>query len=375
MRFRRNLVIVQFVISIALIIGLGTIYKQMQFLQNTSLGYDKENVVIIPIRSKNAINNYNSFRTELFRNPGILSVSSSADVPSDRIYGDTHYRYLVESDKPYSMINMYADYDFIDTYKMEMAAGRSFSRSFKTDTSLTIIINQAAATKFGWTDQEAVGKILTHRYNTNTKIVGVVKNFHFKSLHKEIEPLAILLSENYVGSVSVRINMATNKSILDFIKQKWQSVFPYDHFEYSFLDERLFALYEKERNMNNIFLLFSVLSILIACLGLLGLSTFMVEDRKKEIGIRKVLGATEFNLVKILSNEFLKWVLLANIIAWPLAWWIMNSWLRNFAYKTEITWSVFISASIITLVIVLITVSMQVIKAAIANPVESLRYE
>jgi len=375
MRFRRNLVVVQFVISIALIIGLGTIYKQMQFIQNTSLGYDKENVVIIPIRSKDAINNYNSFRTELLRNPGILSVSASADVPSDNIYGDSNYRYLVESDKPYSMKNMYADFDFIDTYKMEMAAGRSFSRNFKTDTSLTIMINQAAAAKFGWTDEEAVGKILTHRYNINTKIVGVVKDFHFKTLHREIEPLAILLTEDYISYVSIRVNIANNKDIIDFIKQKWQSVFANDHFEYSFLDERLFALYEKERNMNNIFFLFSVLSILIACLGLLGLSTFMVEDRKKEIGIRKALGATEVNLVKILSNEFLKWVLLANIIAWPLAWWVMNSWLQNFAYKTEIAWMVFVFASVITLAIVLITVSLQSIKAALANPVESLRYE
>jgi putative ABC transport system permease protein len=373
--FRRNMVVIQFVISIVLFIGMFTIYKQMKYIQDTSLGYNKENVVILPVRSRNVVKNYDAFQTDLLRESQIISVSASADIPSDKIYGDTNYRYMVESDKPYSMKNIFADYDFINTYKMEIIAGRSFSKDFKTDTTLTIMLNQSAVYKLGWSENEAVGKILTHRYTKKSKVVGVVKNFHFKSLHNEIEPLVILLSKDYISYISVRIKIEGVDNTLNKIKQKWQGMFPNDQFEYGFLDERLNELYEKEQNMNNIFLLFSILSILIACLGLLGLSTFMVEDRKKEIGIRKVLGATEFNLIKILSNEFLKWVLLANIIAWPLGWWVMNSWLQNFAYKTEIAWWIFCSAGIIALVIALITVSLQSIKAAITNPVESLRYE
>jgi putative ABC transport system permease protein len=347
----------------------------MKFIQNRSLGYDKENVVIIPIRSDNIRLNYNSFRNELLSNSQIISVSASADIPSDRIYGNTGYGDASQNTSFYSMENIYTDYDFVETYKMKLLAGRSFSRDYRTDTTGTIMLNESAVIKLGWTPEEAIGKELSHRRGMISKIVGVVSNFNFKSLHNKIEPLVILLSEDYISYISVRINIQDFEQTLKYINQSWHKIFSNEHFEYGFLNDRLVQLYEREQKMNNIFLLFSFLSILIACMGLLGLATFMTEDRTKEIGIRKVLGASELNIIQILSNEFLKWVLIANIVAWPIAWFAMNRWLQNFAYKIELELWMFVFAGCLALIIAIVTVSVQAIRAAIVNPVESLRYE
>ncbi len=373
--FRKNMVIIQFVISITLIVGMFTIYNQMNFIQNRSLGYDKENVVVIPVQSQNVSVNYESYRNELLSDSRIISVSASADVPSDRIYGDTNYRLPSNQDKAFSMTNIFTDYDFFDTYKIDVIAGRAFSKDFGTDTLGTIMLNEAAVKKIGWTPEEAIGKELLHRSNNKSNIVGVVKNFNFKSVHTKIEPLVILLAHEYISYFSVRVIPGDIDFTLNFLKEKWQNIFPGEQFEHSFLDDRLSLLYEREKKMQNIFLLFSFLSLFVACLGLFGLAVFSTEERTKEIGIRKVLGASIPDIFSLLLKEFVKWVIISTVIACPIAWFAMNKWLQNFVYRIDIGLWVFILAGCIALMIALLTVSSQAIKAAIANPIDSLKYE
>lgn len=373
--FRRNMVVFQFVISIALIIGMFTVYKQMNFIQNRSLGFDKENVVILPVRGSQFAQGYQAFQNELVANSQIISVARSADIPSERIYGNTNFRQPQKTDDPVSIYIIYSDYDFVDTYKMELAAGRNFSEDFGTDTTGTLILNEASANRIGWSSEEAIGKELVYARNARAKVVGVVKDFNYKSAREEIEPLVLVLNPDYFFSISVRIAPGDVRKTLDFIEQKWSTSFPSELFEYSFLDQRINQLYESEQRMQSIFIVFSCFSIFVACLGLFGLAAFTAEVRTKEIGIRKVLGASTKNVILLLSNEFTKWVLLANIIAWPLAWFFMNKWMQNFVFKADIGWPIFIISGILALVIAVFTFSFQAIKAAYTNPVDTLKYE
>jgi len=371
--FRRNMVIIQFSISIMLIVGVFTVYKQMRFIQTRSLGFDKENVVIIPVRSQQIAQNYRAFRNELMQNPQIISASASSEVPADSHYSNSHVN-PPESDEPISMILFSSDYDYVETYRMEVIAGRAFSRDFSTDTEGTIILNESAAQRIGWTPEEAVGKKLEGGYS-DSPAHGVVKNFNFKSLRREVEPMALFLYPNYIRAISVRIMPGDIGKTLNFIQKKWEGAFPGEQFEYSFLDNRINQLYESEKKMQNIFIIFASLSILVACLGLFGLVSFTSEVRTKEIGIRRVLGASTGSVVLLLSIEFIKWIILANIVAWPLAWFIVNKWLQNFAYKANIGWIVFLLSGFITMLIAIFTFIFQTIKTACANPVDSLRYE
>lgn len=373
--FRRNMVIVQFSISIFLIIGLFTVQKQMKYIQTRSLGFDKENVVILPVRSRQIAQNYHSFRNELKNNPQIVSVSASSEVPADSHYSNTNYRRL-DSEEPVSLYLFFIDYDYVGTYRMDILAGRTFSRDFSTDTVGTIVLNQAAARRFGWTPEEAVGKKLAGPYSEGpAQVVGVIENFNYNSLRREVEPLALLLDPEYIRAISVRIQPGNFERTLSFIHEKWQNSFPGEQFEFSFLDYRINQLYASEKKMQKIFVIFSALSILVACLGLLGLVSFTSEVRTKEIGIRKALGASAASVIMLLSKEFIKWIVLANVIAWPLAWFMMNKWLQNFAYRTNIGWIVFVLAGSVTMLIATFTFIFQTIKTALAKPVDSLRYE
>ncbi len=373
--FRRNMVIIQFSISIMLIVGVLTVYKQMRFIQTRSLGFDKENVVIIPVRSQQIAQNYGAFRNELKQNPQIISASASSEVPADSHYSNSYVN-PPESDEPISMILFSSDYDYVETYRMEVIAGRAFSRDFSTDTEGTIMLNESAAQRIGWTPEEAVGKKLEGGYaDSPAQVVGIVKNFNFKSLRREVEPTALFLYPNYIREISVRIMPGDIGKTLNFIQTKWEGAFPGEQFEYSFLDNRINQLYASEKKMQNIFLIFSSLSILVACLGLLGLVSFTAELKIKEIGIRKVLGASTGSVVLLLSKEFIKWIVLANIVAWPLAWFMMNKWLQNFAYRENIGWIIFLLSGSITMLIAIFTFIFQTVKTACANPVDSLRYE
>ena len=373
--FRRNMVIVQFGISIILIIGLFTVYKQMKYIQTRSLGFDKENVVILPVRSQQISQNYQSFRNDLKSNPQIISASASAEVPADFHYSNTNYRRL-DSDEPIILYLFFCDYDYVDTYGMEVIAGRAFSRDFGTDTEGTIMLNESGVHRFGWKPEEAIGKKLKGPYSEEAvKVIGVVKNFNYKSLRREVEPMAMLLYPDYIRKISVRIMPGDIGRTLNFIHKVWETVFPGDQFEYSFLDNRINQLYEREKKMQDLFIIFSALSILVACLGLLGLVSFTAELKTKEIGIRKVLGASTGHVIVLLSKEFIKWIMLANIVAWPLAWFMMNKWLQNFAYRANIGWIVFFLAGFVTMAIAVFTFIFQTVRTASAKPVDSLRYE
>jgi putative ABC transport system permease protein len=373
--FRRNMVIVQFSISIILIVGVFTICKQMRYIQTRSLGFDKENVVILPVGSQQIAQNYGSFRNELMQSPQIISASASSEVPADSHYSNS-YLNRVGSEEPINMILFTCDYDYVETYRMEILAGRAFSRDLGTDTEGTIILNASAAHRIGWTPEEAVGKKLEGAYSESaTQVVGVVKNFNFKSLRREVESMALLLYPDYIRDISIRIKPGDVRRTLNFIQQKWESLFPGEQFEYSFLDSRINQLYESEKKMQDLFVIFSALSILVACLGLLGLASFTAELKTKEIGIRKVLGASTGSVIMLLSKEFIQWILLANIVAWPLAWLIMNKWLQNFAYRTNIGWIVFVLAGLVTVLTAIFTFIFQTVRTACAKPVDSLRYE
>jgi putative ABC transport system permease protein len=376
--FRRSMAVLQFVISITLIIGTLIIYKQMEYIQNKSLGFDKENVVLITTESNTVRQNIDLLRNTLKDDARILSVGASSNVPGSSMFSDTVFK-RGDSDELYNLTYMAADYEFVDTYKFRVIRGRQFSKEFSTDIQGAVMINEAAAKEIGYTPEEAVGKKLNRatspeEYMEGT-IVGVLEDFHFKSLHRIIEPFLLMINFEYIRIISVRIQPGDVRGTLDFIRQKWVETFPEEEFEYSFLDDRINLLYESDGKMRNIFLVFSILSIFVACLGLFGLAAFTAQERTKEMGVRKVLGASEINVFVLLSKEFTKWVFLANIIAWPVAYFVMTKWLQNFAYRMDMGLWPFVLAAVLAFMIALMTVSYQSIRAALTDPVDYLRYE
>lgn len=374
-RFRRNLVVIQFGVSIVIMIGMFTVSRQLHYIRTRSLGFDKANLVLLQIRSPWGDKTYESFRNELLRDPRIVAVSSAADAPGDALYGNGAVM-RQDSNEAINMIYYTIGYDHVETYGMEMAAGRAFSRDFGTDAAGTVILNESAAKRIGWTPAEAVGKkLILGGTKAAALVVGVAKNFNYKSLRSEIEPMLIVLNPDAVTQVSIRIKAADEAETLRYLREKWERAFPEDQFEFGFLDARIEKLYEGERTMRNISAVFSSLSVLISCLGLLGLVSFTAEEKTKEIGIRKTLGASTGNVLLLLSGEFIKWIILANVLAWPLAWFLMNKWLENFAFKSDISWKVFVLTGFLTMSFGVITFIFQTLKAASANPSESMRCE
>jgi len=373
--FKRNMVIIQFGISIALIIGMFTVYRQMQYIQNRSLGFEKENIVLVSVQSQQMAQNYEAYRTELLKYPQVLSVARSSDVPGETFFSNTNFHTRLNPEDPFSLIILGTDYDFVETYRIEVQKGRTFSRDFGSDTSGALMLNEAAVRRIGWKSDEAVGKELVYSRGDVGRVVGVVKNFHLKSMHTIVEPMALILNLEWINTISVRVKPDDMRESLAYLRSTWESTFPGEQFEFSFLDERIQQLYERERKMQNIFIIFSVLSIFVASLGILGLAAFMAEVKTKEIGIRKVLGASTSSVTLLLSSALLRWIVLANLVAWPVTWYVMNKWLQNFAYRIDISVGSFLLASALALIIALLTVSWQTIRAAHANPVESLKYE
>ncbi len=376
--FRRGMAVIQFVISITLIIGTLIIFSQMEYIQNRSLGFDKENVLIIPAESNNIRKNIEAFRNTLTQDTRIKSVAASSNIPGSAMFSDTVFK-REDSDDIFSIIYAATDYEFVETFGFNLIQGRNFSKTFSTDVEGAVILNQAAVKEIGYTPEEAVGKKL-YRYEGITDfvectIVGVVEDFHFKSLHRIIEPFLLMLDLDYFDTISVRIMPDDVRGTIDFIQQKWRETYPGEQFEFSFLDSRIDLLYESEKKVRDLFLIFSILSIFVACLGLFGLAAFTAEERTKEIGVRKVLGASTGNILILLSKEFAKWVLVANVMAWPVGYFVMNRWLQNFAFKINIGLWPFALSAVLALIIALLTVSYQSIKSSLTNPVDCLRYE
>jgi putative ABC transport system permease protein len=375
--FLRNiLVIFQFAISIFLILGTLVVFQQLKFFQNTRLGFEKEQVLVV--RNPGALgSNVTPFKEALRNNSNIINVSGSNTLPGQNFSNIGFGAEGVE--KSFTLNLCVCDYDFLETLKLEMAQGRFFSKEFATD-SHAAVLNEKAVKLLGWEDP--IGKKINN-WNQNNRgnftVIGVINDYHYESLHQEIRPQALFLSGGYYKNVesyiSVRLNTENVSETVKFVGNTWKNFAPGKPFEYSFLDKDYDNLYTNEKQTRSLFSIFSFLAIFIACLGLFGLASFVADRKTKEIGIRKILGASVPRIVNDLNKSFVKWVLVANLIAWPASWYFMNRWLQNFAYRINLAWWMFVLAAALALLIALVTVSFQTIKAALRNPADSLRYE
>ncbi len=381
-KFRSGLVVFQFAISIGLIVSTFFIYRQLEYINNKNLGFDKENVLIIPNAGRLG-NQLAAFKQELQEQPQVINASISSGIPGRDSYGGTLYKgeppentdqglSITEEDQDFQ--NFSADYDYIETMGMELMSGRNFSSEYSSD-SAAFIINEAVARAFGWEDP--VGKdiyVTGWDGQPRYQVIGVVRDYHLESLRNDIGP--VVMSLGTTGQyLLVRIQPEDIRGSLAMIENKWREFAPNVPFDYSFLDDDFDFLLRDEQRFGQIVSAFTALTIFISCLGLFGLAAFAAERHTKEIGIRKVVGASVAQVVGLLSKEFLVLVLIANVIAWPVAWYAMRRWLEDFAYRIELGLGVFILAGLMALVIALVTVSWQTIRAATANPVEALRYE
>jgi putative ABC transport system permease protein len=370
---RKGLIVFQFAVSIILIIATGIILSQVRYIRTTKLGFNKDQVIVLNIKDKELRTKYEVIKAELSKNPSVLNVTASSGIPG-RISHHWFFRTegLQEKKEKPSMWVMMVDHDFIKTLGMEIVEGRDFSRSFTTDEKEAIILNESAVKKYGW------GSPLGRNIKTENKdgyVIGVVKDFHFKSFYQQIEPVMIYISPGYFEFISVRVAADKIPEAMAFIKKEWKELAPNRPLDYLFLNDDFDKVYRQEERAGKIFGYFSILAIFVACLGLFGLAAFTAEQRTKEIGIRKVLGATTLNIVTLLNKDFIKWVLVANLIAWPAAYYAMSRWLQSFAYRISIGWWMFLLAAVFVLVVAICTVGFQAAKAALANPSESLRYE
>jgi putative ABC transport system permease protein len=373
---RNILVVAQFSLTIILIVGTVLVYDQLEYVINKEIGFNKKNIVTIG-NSNILQSSKETFKREILKDNNIGYASYSTGLPS---FVDNPATYRLSTANENDNINMqtiWADNDFLQTFGLSITTGRDFIPNDIVGGQHVAIINEAAANKLGW-EKEAVGKEIHIIDNTRLAIQGILKDFNFESLHQNIEPLVIIATDPATirtNFFSVKISGNNIRQTLEFIEDNWNKFTAGAGFEYNFLDERIASLYENEQQTLKLFLSFSIISILVACLGLFGLVSFAIEQRTKEIGIRKVLGATVSNITLSLSRNFVGLVLIANIIAWPVGYFMMSLWLQDFAYRISINWLIFVFAGSLSFVIALLTVSAQTIRAALANPVESLRYE
>lgn len=374
--FRSSLVVFQFFISTMLIVCTTVVFKQLSYLQHKDVGYDKEQVLIIPdtwVLGKNQETFYQQLKTD----PRVASVSRSRYLPAGP--SDNNNFFVATPSNPERLIKALrydVDENYISTLGIRLAAGRNFSAQFATD-SAAVILNETAARALGWGDK-AIGQAISHSNNHGEKmvyqVIGVVKDFHFRSLHESISPLVMSLRPQ-TDILIAKLKRNDAATLIASLAKTWASFGAEDPMSYSFLDERFNNTYKTEQKTGTLLGVFAGLTIFIACLGLFGLAMFTAQQRTKEIGIRKILGASVAQVTGMLSKEFLKLVIIACVIAFPLSWWAMHTWLQNFAYRTHLSWWVFAVAALVALLIAVLTISLQAIKAAIANPVKSLRTE
>lgn len=374
---RKGLVVFQFSLSIALIAGAIVVYSQMSHLLDKDMGFDKEHMLILDYNYDEQVNDMSStLKTELESNPDVLSVAFSRSVPGSYF---PHAATTLEGPDGEMITdgqpNFQVGLDFIDHFDLELVAGRSYSRDYPSDSSSALVINEATARQYGYVNPaDAVGKKFV-QWGRKGEVIGVVKDFNFTSLHRNIEPLTLPFEAYASRFLSVKIKSNDLQRTIAEIEKTWQALAPHRPFLYSFLDEDFNKLYEADFRFREIFTTFSVLAIMIACLGLLGLATYTAELRTKEIGIRKVMGADVSSIVSLLSRDFVKLVLISIVFATPVSWFAMNKWMEGFAYKSPIHWWIFLISGLLAVAIALITISFQSIKAAVMNPVKSLRSE
>ncbi|HEY4652456.1 MAG TPA: FtsX-like permease family protein, partial [Pontibacter sp.] len=369
---RRSLVVIQFTISLILIIGTLVVFSQMQFLKNRELGFNKEQILIIdiPTGDSTLVKQLPSIKQELLRNPNIEQVSNSLNIPAGEMSTILVYAEKDGGTLQNAMDVMFVDYDFVDVMGIDMKEGRNYSRAFKTDLKGGLIVNEAAVKKMQW--KNPIGKRIQID-DWDAKVIGVVKDFHIKSLHSKVEPMILALIPESAGYLLVKMKPQDLPATISFIQEKWQAFDTRHPMEYFFMDEHFDKQYRAEEKMLTVFGYFAGLTIFIACLGLFGLASFTAEQRTKEIGIRKVLGSSTTSIVLLLSRDFAALVLIAILLAIPIAWYSMDKWLQDFAYRTELSWWIFALAGFSAMTIALLTISFQAVKAATLDPVKAIR--
>jgi len=371
-RFRRVLVTVQFAISTFLIIGTLLVGNQLDYINSKPLGFDKEAIIIVRSNNQEIYQQREVFRNTLLTNASVGNVCIMGGEPGG--FHDTMSLLVEGMDQNPRMRTNFVDYSFVETFDLKLAAGRSFSKDFGTDFSSALMLNETAVKELGWTPEEALGKRMQIQMvdTTMKTVVGVLKDFHFASLKTAIEPLVLSLSEDG-GSIGIKISSSDLGSTLDEIEQVWAQVAPKYPFQFQFLDDRLARSYENERLQGNLFTLFSLISIIVAALGIVGLATYSSTHRLKEIGVRKILGASSSGLSVLLMKDLVFLTSISTVVAWPFAYWMIQEWLSSFAYRVDLGFGYFILASTITLIIAIASVSYQSIRVALVNPIDVIK--
>jgi putative ABC transport system permease protein len=380
---RQGLVIVQFALSALLIVSTTIVYNQIRFLHGKNLGFNKDQVMFFPLRG-DLSKKSDAFKEEIKRSPNVVSATVGYGLPGDIYAGDQVVLPTKDGTKNMSTTLFIGDDDYIKTLGMELVAGRDFSKDMPTDKEESFIINETAVREFGFgTPQQALGqKINWPKWIPDSlrpvkigQVIGVVKDFHYSSLHEKVGSLVLEEYEPIKDKMAIKLKSADLNATIAYITGVWNKFSPDYPLEYKFLDESFGQMYKAEDKLGGLLTIFTVMAIFVGCMGLFALAAFTAEQRTKEIGIRKVLGASMVSILTMLSKTFLKPVVIASLIAFPIAWWAMNKWLEDFPYRVTISWHTFLIAGVLAIIIALITVSFQAIKAAVANPVESLRTE
>jgi putative ABC transport system permease protein len=382
---RQALVVVQFSLSVLLIVSTTIVYRQTKYLNNKDLGFNKEQVVYFQVRDSLASNpkTLETFKSELKKSSSVLAVTSGYGLPGDAYAGDGIS--IGPEQKEHSANVFLGDEDYLKTLGLRIIAGRDFSRDMSTDATDAFIINETAVKDFGYgTPEKAIGQPMSWNEWAPTdslhtvkkgKVIGVVQDFHYKSLHEKVTASVIQVYPRFVYTVAAKLKTANIKGTIAYINNLWNKYVSSYPLDYKFMDESYGTMYNSEEKLSELLWIFTIMAIIVGCMGLFGLAAFSAEQRTKEIGIRKVLGANVIDIVGLLSKRFLVLIVLASLIAFPIAWWAMNNWLKDFPYRITMTWWIFGIAIIAALLIALLTVSFQSIKAAVANPVKSLRME
>jgi putative ABC transport system permease protein len=373
-RFRKTLVVLRFSLSILLIIGMGVVLQQINYMKNKNVGFDKEQLIYLPLNGESSFT-YRILKEQLIQNPRVLDVTGTDQPPTwFGNNGDSADWDGKDPAKNFLISSALVDFDYTETLKIPMVAGRTFSQQFATDNGKSWLVNEEIVKLMGLTPAAAVGK--RFRWDTaEGPIVGVMKNFHVYSIQYVIPPLVAIVSQENVRFATVRLKAGEIPAALEDVKKTWQRVNSQYPFESHFFNEDFDQMYRSEDRFGSLLTVFFVMAIIIACLGLFGLASFMAEQRTKEIGVRKTLGATTFSIVRLLSREFVRWVLIANLLAWPIAYYLMHNWLQDYAYRISLGIGIFVLSGFAALLIALLTVIYQAIRAARQNPVKSLRYE
>jgi putative ABC transport system permease protein len=371
---RSGLVIFQFFVSTTLIIATIIVYQQLHFMQNKKLGYDKDHVLFVS-DARVLGTNQMAFKQDLLQDSRVVSATMSRSIPGGDIMDGTEIfpRNDTSNGTEIHANIAHVDFDYIRTLGIQIKKGRYFSKEFPTD-SQAVVINEAAVRELGWTNDNAVGKTIVRSGQQQFRVLGVVADFNYASVREKIAPMMMLLGNN-AGGVILKIQTADITGFLGDLRKHWAAFNPSAPLEYSFLDEKFASLYASERRTQQIFSAFTILAIIIAGLGLFGLSAYMMEQRTREIGIRKVLGASVKQVLTMVSREFLWLVLISFFIAIPVTWWAMNNWLHDFAYRIQIQPYIFLGAGVLVMLTALLAIGVQALKAAISNPVKSLRSE